>query len=366
MAAGARDIPAELVTDDQLRQATILVLERTQVRALMLERILSAEGFRSIAQVQDPWEVIDAVHTHQPAAVLLAAEMSQLDGFGVLQLMTKELSTHEQVPVILVADELTEDLRQRGLEAGAFDFLGRPLDSVEVVIRTRNAVRTTMLNREARSGKLDLQEQLRVRTEELDTAQMEILERLAVAAEYRDDETGDHSRRVGIISGLLARELGLNPQISDWIRRAAPLHDVGKLGIPDHILQKPGPLTDEEMEVMKTHTSIGAKIVFGSHPVLWLAGEICMNHHERWDGSGYPSGKQVDEIPLAGRIVAVADVYDTLIGSRAYRKPWPHDEAFEQIKKERSSHFDPAIVDAFLRLPHPLFVEVARMVEHGA
>ncbi|MGI8610634.1 MAG: HD-GYP domain-containing protein [Candidatus Dormibacteria bacterium] len=365
MAAGVRAIPEELVTEDQLRQATVLVMERTQVQAVMLERILNNEGFRSIEQVQDPWEVVEAVRRHRPAAVLLAMETSQLDGFSALQLMTKELTIDEQVPVLLVADALSDSVRQRGLDAGAFDFLSRPLDNAEVVMRTRNAVRTTMLNRQARSGRFDLQEQLRLRTDELDVAQMEILERLAIAAQYRDDETGDHSRRVGIIAGLIARELGLNPQISDWIRRAAPLHDVGKLGIPDHILQKPGPLTEEETEVMKTHTSIGAKIVFGNHPVLWLAGEICMNHHERWSGSGYPSGKQMDEIPLVGRIVAVADVYDTLIGSRAYRKPWPHDEAFDEIRAQSGRQFDPAVVDAFLRLPHPLFVEVARMIEPG-
>ena len=251
MAPPAREIPAELITEDSVRQATVLVVEPTPVRAAMIERILKAEGFNSIVLEPDPWEVVDAINTHRPAAVLLAMVMPQLDGFGTLQLISKEVAPENQVPVILLVDTVTEDDRRRGLEAGAFDFLGRPLDPTEVMMRTRNALRTTLLNREARFGRLDLEEQLRVRTGELDVAQMEVLERLAIAAEYRDDETGAHSRRVGIISGLLARELGLNPQISDWIRRAAPLHDVGKLGIPDHVLQKPGPLDDEETAVMK-------------------------------------------------------------------------------------------------------------------
>ncbi|MEA2684421.1 MAG: cyclic di-GMP phosphodiesterase [Chloroflexota bacterium] len=361
--SGREQIPEELVTEDRLRQASILVVERTQVRALMLERILAAEGYGAVTQVADPWEVVDAVVAQRPAVVLLSMEMPELDGFSVLQLMAKEVPPDLQVPVILVGDDISEYDRGRGLESGAFDFLSRPLVNAEVLIRTRNALRTTLLKREAMSGRLDLEEQLRIRTSELDEAQVEILERLALAAEYCDDETGDHARRVGMISGMIARELGLNPSISDMIRRAAPLHDVGKIGIPEHILTKPGPLTEEEMAVMKTHTTIGAKIVFGSHPTLWLAGEICMNHHERWNGQGYPSGKSGDEIPLVGRIVAVADVYDTLCGSRSYRKPWPHDEAFEEIKSQSGRQFDAAVVDAFLRLPHPLFVEVARVVD---
>ena len=355
MTLTAREIPAELVTEDQLRLSTILIVERTQSRATLLEKMLAGEGFTSTVIQLDPWEIPEAVNQHRPAAILMAMEMPDLDGFSAMQLLSKEVAAEDQVPVILVGDEISEAERQRGLETGAFDFIARPLETAEVLMRLRNALRTTLLNREARFGRLDLEEQLKVRTDELDLAQLEILERLAMAAEYRDDESGDHTRRVGLISGLLARELGLNPQISDWIHRAAPLHDVGKLGIPDHILQKPGPLDDAEMAIMKTHTSIGAKIVFGSHPVLWLAGEVCMNHHERWNGQGYPSGRAGDEIPLVGRIVAVADVYDTLCGSRAYRQPWPHDEAYAEILAQGGRQFDPAVVDAFARLPHPLF-----------
>jgi putative two-component system response regulator len=359
---GREQIPEELVTEEHLRQATILVVERTEERAILLERVLTGDGYAAVIQLSDPWEVVEAVSVRRPAVVLLAMEMPELDGFSVLQLMTKEIPPGAQVPVILVSDGVTEEDRRRGLEAGAFDFLSRPLDSAEVLIRTRNALRTTLLKREAQSGRLDLEEQLRIRTAELDDAQLEILDRLALVAEYCDDETGDHARRVGMISGMTARQLDLNPSICDMIRRAAPLHDVGKIGIPAHILTKPGPLTDEEMVVMKTHTTIGAKIVFGSHPTLWLAGEICMNHHERWDGTGYPSGKGGEDIPLVGRIVAVADVYDTLCGSRSYREPWPHDAAFDEIRAQRGLQFDSRVVEAFLSLPHPLFVEVGRVV----
>jgi putative two-component system response regulator len=361
MAASPREqIPEELVTEDRLRECTILVVERTQVRAVMMERLLASAGYGKVTLLQDPWEVVDSITRDCPSVVLLSMEMPELDGFSVLQLLTKEVPAAAQVPVILVGDAITEADRRRGLDAGAFDFVSRPLDPPEVLLRTRNALRTTLLKREALTGRLDLEEQLRIRTEELDQAQLEILERLAAAAEYVDDESGDHARRVGMISGMIARELGLNPSICDMIRRAAPLHDVGKIGIPEHILVKPGPLTEEEMAVMRTHTTIGAKIVFGSHPTLWLAGEICMNHHERWDGTGYPSGKSGDEIPLVGRIVAVADVYDTLCGSRTYRKAWPHDDAFDEITAQGGRQFDKAVVDAFMRLPHPLFVEVTR------
>ena len=186
-------IPEELVTEDHLREAHILIVERTKIRALMLEKVLADEGYAVVSQVSDPWELVDAISAQHPAVVLLAMEMPELDGFSVLQLMTKEVPAAAQVPVILVGDDISEADRRRGLEAGAFDFLSRPLANAEVLIRIRNALRTTLLKREALSGRLDLEEQLRIRTEELDEAQVEILERLALAAEYCDDETGDHA-----------------------------------------------------------------------------------------------------------------------------------------------------------------------------
>ena len=191
---------------------------------------------------------------------------------------------------------------------------------------------------------------MRERTRALEEAQLEILERLALAAEYRDDNTGQHTQRVGQMSALLARELGMPDSQVTLIGRAAGLHDVGKIGVPDSILLKFGKLTPEEFAVVKTHTTIGARILGGGKfSLLRLAEEIAFNHHERWDGAGY-AGIRSTEIPLAGRVVAVADVFDALTQQRPYKDAWPVAEAVAEIDRQRTRQFDPEIVDAFLRV----------------
>jgi putative two-component system response regulator len=178
---------------------------------------------------------------------------------------------------------------------------------------------------------------------------LETLQRLALAAEYRDDDTGSHTRRVGVTAGRIAGSLGLSPEQVDLILRAAPLHDVGKIGIADAILLKPGKLTDEEFAIMKQHTTIGGKILSGSSsPWLQLAEEIALTHHERWDGQGYPCGLKGEAISLVGRIVAIADVFDALTHERPYKKAWPIAEAMAEIEHQSGKQFDPCVVAAFL------------------
>jgi putative two-component system response regulator len=174
------------------------------------------------------------------------------------------------------------------------------------------------------------------------------LERLARAAEYRDDETGDHTRRVGQMSGAIARELGLDPERVELIQRVAPLHDVGKIGIPDEILLHPGPLTPDQVEIMRTHTIIGGDLMAGSEiPLLQTAEQIARTHHEWWNGEGYPLGLSGEEIPLAGRIVAVADTFDALSHRRPYKPAWSVGEAWDEIRRYAGIQFDPATVEAF-------------------
>ena len=332
-----------------LDQATVLVVEDSQVRALQLKRILEDAGCRTVIDESDPWKVVDVVAEHQPEVIFLALNLPELDGFGVMQLLAKELGFRVPIP-ILVTGERHRDQLQRAIAAGAFDFVAKPYDPVEVAVRTRNALHHRLLATQAETGNVELEALVRARTEELDAAQVDILGKLALAAEYRDDDTGDHAEHVGRLSAAIAHALGVSPGITDMIRLAAPLHDVGKIGIPDAILLKAGPLDPAEFEVMKTHTTIGARIVTGTHPVLWLAGQICMTHHERWDGSGYPLGQSAEDIALPGRIVAVADVFQTLLAERPYRKPWPRHTAIAEILGQSGKHFDPRIVDAFLRV----------------
>jgi putative two-component system response regulator len=187
----------------------------------------------------------------------------------------------------------------------------------------------------------------------LEEAQFETLARLAAAAEYRDDDTGEHTRRVGDLAGRLAEALGLPAELVQLIRRAAPLHDVGKIGIPDAILLKPGRLTEEEFDHMKRHTTIGARMLSGGASTqIALAEQIAGTHHERWDGTGYPVGLAGEAIPIAGRIVAVADVFDALTHARPYKQAWPHAEALAELHRQRGRQFDPRVIDAFLTLDH--------------
>ena len=245
---------------------------------------------------------------------------------------------------------MTPEARQEALSRGAKDFVNKPFHADEVLLRIRTLLETRFLYLQIQSQNQILEAKVRERTRELEAAQIEIIERLARAAEFRDDNTGQHTERVGQMAALLARQLGLpDPQVS-LIRRAAPLHDVGKIGIPDAILLKLGKLTLDEFELVKTHTTIGARILSGSRfGVLRLAEEIAFSHHERWDGDGYVGIRQ-DQIPLAGRIVAVADVFDALTQKRPYKAAWPIVEAIAEIERQRTRQFDPEIVDAFLRV----------------
>ncbi|MGH2371927.1 MAG: HD domain-containing phosphohydrolase, partial [bacterium] len=237
---------------------------------------------------------------------------------------------------------------QRALAGGAKDFLTKPVDATEVVLRIRNLLETRMLHLQLQDQNEILEEKVLDRTRELEQAQIEILERLALAAEYRDDDTGQHTYRVGETSGHIARALVLPDAQVELIRRAAPLHDVGKIGIPDNILLKPGKLTPDEFEVMKTHTTIGVRILSGSKfPLLQLAREIALAHHERWDGAGFPEGLTGEAIPLEARIVAVADAYDAMTSNRPYRKALSREEAWGILWDGAGTQWDEHIVEAF-------------------
>ena len=275
--------------------------------------------------------------------------MPGMDGLAVMDQLN-EIAEASYLPILMLTGDMTPTARQEALSRGAKDFVSKPFHADEVLLRIRTLLETRFLYFQVQSQNQILEAKVRERTRELEAAQIEIIERLARAAEFRDDNTGQHTERVGQMAALLARQLGLpDPQVS-LIRRAAPLHDVGKIGIPDAVLLKLGKLTLEEFELVKTHTTIGARILSGSRfGVLRLAEEIAFSHHERWDGDGYVGIKQ-DQIPLAGRIVAVADVFDALTQKRPYKAAWPIVEAIAEIERQSTRQFDPEIVDAFLRV----------------
>ena len=238
----------------------------------------------------------------------------------------------------------------------------RPVAEEQRLYMTARDITTQKQAEQALQNQSDILERtVRERTEALEESRLETLQRLAIAAEYRDDATYQHTERVGRTAAMIARRLGFGENQAALLRRAAPLHDIGKVGIPDQILLKPGKLTASEWQVMKEHTEMGAKILGeGTFPVLQMAQEISLYHHERWDGTGYPSGIVGEGIPLVGRIVAVADVFDALTHERPYKAAWPVDEAVAEIERSSGTHFDPKVVEAFMSLDHEaLFSDIA-------
>ena len=303
----------------------------------------------AIESTTDAREVADLYVKFRPDLILLDLHMPHRDGLAVMDELN-QIAEASYLPILMLTGDDTQEAKREALSRGAKDFLNKPFHSDEVLLRINTLLETRFLYLQIQSQNQILEAKVRDRTRELESAQIEIIERLARAAEFRDDNTGQHTERVGQMAALLARQVGLpDPQVS-LIRRAAPLHDVGKIGIPDSILLKLGKLTPDEFALVKTHTTIGARILSGSRfTILRLAEEIAFNHHERWDGDGY-AGVAGSAIPLAGRIVAVADVFDALTQNRPYKAAWPVNEAIAEMERQRGKQFDPTLVDAFLRV----------------
>jgi response regulator RpfG family c-di-GMP phosphodiesterase len=305
----------------------ILVISSEPGVGAVLEQVLAPHE----VQAADSDRAVELVASAKPQLVLLDLDP---DGVDCLATLAPWVQT---MPVIAIAAAGAADKRRRARELGAKDFLSKPLDPTEIVARVENVLAASQLS--AQGGELNL---------ELEQTRLESLERLARLAEYRDDATYEHPQRVGRTASLLAEKLGLAPDVVKAIGTAAPLHDVGKVGVPDRILLKPSRLTAAEFELMKSHTLIGAEILAGSSwPVLQLAEEIAISHHERWDGTGYPEGTLEDEIPMSGRIVIVADNFDALTHSRPYAEAWDAEKAAAEIRRQSGQHFDPDVVEAF-------------------
>jgi putative two-component system response regulator len=337
------------VSSRVFRNARILIVDDEPVNVDLLRRLLERAGFSRIESTNDSRQALDLYVKFRPDLILLDLHMPHRDGLEVMDELN-QIAEASYLPILMLTGDDTPEAKREALSRGAKDFLNKPFHSDEVLLRIGTLLETRFLYLQIQSQNQILEAKVRDRTRELEAAQIEIIERLARAAEFRDDNTGQHTERVGQMSALLARQIGLSDTQVSLIRRAAPLHDVGKIGIPDSILMKLGKLTPEEFELVKTHTTIGARILSGSRfTILRLAEEIAYNHHERWDGSGYV-GTRGSDIPLAGRIVAVADVFDALTQKRPYKAAWPVTEAIAEIDRQRGRQFDPALVDAFLRV----------------
>ncbi|HUF14123.1 MAG TPA: HD domain-containing phosphohydrolase [Longimicrobiales bacterium] len=339
---------------DQTRwreDARVLLLDDEPANLEFMLRVLEPEGYGALLAFSDPLAAADRLKQLNPDLVVLDIVMPHLDGFGFLAHMRRIIGPGRYLPALVVTADPAPDIRRRALSAGAKDFMTKPLSPAELRLRVRNLLETRYLHEQLRVHNELLEHRVEERTRELEEARLDVLYRLARAAEYRDDQTGRHTLRVGRLSGRLAQVLGLPTEAHELLRRAAPLHDIGKIGIPDSILLKPERLDAAEIVVMQTHTVIGANILAGSrHPLLRLAEEVAISHHERWDGAGYPNALRGADIPVAGRIVAVADVFDSLTHERPYKHAWSIRDALTEIESEAGAQFDPQVVEALLRV----------------
>lgn len=335
-------IPAE-----RIKRSRLMIVDDQEANVLLLERMLQSAGFTNVVSTSDPAEVEDLYNGFRPDLLLLDLHMPRLDGFAVMEKLKAGLG-NDYLPILVLTADSTRETRLKALEAGAKDFLTKPLDPVEVMNRIRNLLEVRLLYEDLRNQNAILEEKVRERTQELKDTRLEVIHRLGRAAEFRDEGTGLHLMRISRFSVCLSKAVGLPGDITDLLYSASPMHDIGKIGIPDRILFKEGRLDDEEWAIMRTHTTIGADLLSGhDSPLMKTAAQIALTHHERWDGGGYPSGLRGEDIPMEGRIVALCDVFDALISRRPYKEKWPLGQAVMNIEAESGGAFDPYLVAKF-------------------
>jgi putative two-component system response regulator len=318
----------------------VLIVDDDEFVVAALERTLHTNGFTEVRSVTDSRDVLPAFEDFQPDIVLLDMHMSGPDGFAVVRQIRALVPPGMFLPVVMISGDSAPDLRQKALAVGANDFVAKPVDPIEITLRLRNLLQLRALTH-------TLDDRAEQRTTQLRAAEVDMANRLALVSEYRDYPDASHVQRVGRLSALLAERLGMSDLDVNVIRFAAPLHDIGKIAIPDSILLKPAPLTLDELDVMKSHTTIGGRMLAGSHsPILRMAEDIALYHHENWDGTGYTPGLRGDSIPLSARIASVSDVFDALTHSRPYKRAWSIRETVEWMVSVRERKFDPAVIDA--------------------
>ncbi len=326
----------------------VVIVDDNPVNLKLMENLVRKAGDCTPLVFQDSAKGLDWCLNNVPDLVIVDYMMPPPDGLEFIR-RCREHPLNADIPVSMITADPEKETRYTALETGANDFLNKPIDVAEFRARMRNmlALRRSQKSLEDRAAWLA--EKVAEATEEILEREREMIMRLSRAAEFRDPETGAHIQRMANYSLITAQGLGLSTRDQETLLRAAPMHDVGKIAIPDHILLKPGRLEGDELELMRTHAAKGYEILQGSKSALLdVAALIALTHHEKWDGTGYPRGLKGEEIPILGRIVAVADVFDALTTERPYKKAWEIEKAVEFLREGSGTHFDPACVDAFL------------------
>ncbi len=350
------------------RDAYLMIVDDETINIDVAQAYLEEDGFRNFVTTTDSANAVAMVRLHRPDVVLLDINMPEVSGLDILTEMREDLELR-RIPVIVLTAATDPDIKLKSLRLGASEILAKPVDPSELLLRVENVLCAKAYQDHLAEYSERLERQVLVRTKELLRSRQEAIQCLARAAEYRDDDTGQHVIRVGVYAAIIAEELGFPKAAVELIEQAAQLHDVGKIGIPDAVLHKPGKLEPEEFEMMKAHCSIGRQIInpladqetpgagqsvgkkilaSANSPLLKMAAMIAQTHHEKWDGSGYPCGLSGKNIPIEGRIVAVADVFDALSSKRPYKDAFPIDKCLQILIEGRGNHFDPRVLDAFL------------------
>ncbi|MHC1724576.1 MAG: two-component system response regulator [Syntrophobacteraceae bacterium] len=340
---------------NNLSGSRVLVVDDAKANLDILVAALRNDYKISVAA--DGETALALVKRNPPDLILLYIVMPRMDGYEVCRRLKADATT-SSIPIIFITGMHEIEEKSKGFELGAVDYITKPFEIVELNARIRTHLSLTQAMRELAHQNQMLDSRVRERTRELQDTQLEIIYRLSRAAEYRDSETGMHIKRLSHLSRALAVSVGCDAEMSELVFHSSPMHDVGKIGIPDSILLKPSSLDPNEWRIMQTHTTIGAEILSGHDSVLIrTAKTIALSHHEKWDGSGYPQGLSQYEIPLSGRIVAICDVFDALTSVRPYKRAWPVEEALQEIRRGTGVAFDPKVVDAFFEcLPEMLHI----------
>lgn len=339
--------------------AKVLIVDDKEANILLLERMLRGAGYASVTSTMDPSEVRGLHLKNRYDLILLDLQMPVMDGFQVMEGL-KDIDSDGYLPVLVITAQ--PDHKLRALQAGAKDFISKPFELAEVLLRVHNMLEVRLLHSELLKHNDVLEKRVRERTTDLQESYQESIFTMVRAAEFKDEDTGAHVLRISYYCRELSRILGQDETFVDRIFFASPMHDIGKIGIHDDVLLKPGSFAPDEWEVMKGHALMGAKILGNSKsPYLQMGAEIALNHHERWDGGGYPNGKKGEAIPLSARIMNICDVYDALRSKRPYKSAFDHPTATDIIShgdgRTRPEHFDPAILDVFKR-HHELFRDI--------
>ncbi|TYC51683.1 response regulator [Rhodobacterales bacterium] len=336
----------ENTTDNHFR---ILLVEDDPTNRMIMEKLIAKIPNCQAISFADPVALIAEIETCRFDVAIIDYQLPNLNGVDLIRLIRK-YPAHADKPIVMVTADRDTDRRLEAITAGAVDFLNKPVEVVEFKARVMNLTRLADAQRRLSAQADMLKHEVEQATAEVRARGEEIVHRLILASEYKDFGTAMHTMRMAHFCDLIAGELGVGEELRTDIKLAAPMHDIGKVGIPDRIVLKRGPLTDEERKEINRHTDIGASILHGSNcRLLQVAAEIAATHHERWDGTGYPKGLRGEQIPLVGRIAAVADVFDALTTDRPYKSAWTNDQAFDFLADKAGSEFDPTCVAAFLK-----------------